>query len=611
MNALLSLREVGKSFGATPLFTSITLNIGRGERIGLIGANGGGKSTLLRILAGVEQPDTGERSVQKSLRLAYLPQEDALPEGRTVEEVAASPLREQGVPETELYTRVGVMLGRAGFDDRGQQVAQLSGGWRKRLAIVCQLVREPDILLLDEPTNHLDLETILWLEELLLSLDCGYVVVSHDRYFLENITTRTIELGGCYPGGFFSADASYSTFLEKREEYRATLSTYEQSLANKVRREIEWLRRGPKARTTKAKFRKDEAGRLQDELAEVRRRNLDQGSAGIDFTATDRKTRRLLVAEGLAKAMGGKELFSDLDVVLSPGTRIGVVGLNGSGKTTLLRVLGGEILPDRGAVTRALGLQVVTFDQDRQQLDTAQSLRRALAPQGDSVIYRDRAIHVASWAKRFLFRIEQLPLPVSSLSGGEQARILIAQLMLRPADVLLLDEPSNNLDIQTLEVLEESLLDFPGAVVLITHDRYLMDRVSTVLLGLDGNGRAGFYADYAQWDAARLDAQRQEAKSRRESVKAVQPGKREGTGNAPKRPRKLSYHEQREWDAMEGMILEAEEALADATAAVEDPLVAADAAALQQRLEAQEQARAGVEALYARWEELEAKQAPQ
>ncbi len=208
--------------------------------------------------------------------------------------------------------------------------------------------------------------------------------------------------------------------------------------------------------------------------------------------------------ENISKSLGGKTLFHDLDIVLSPGSRIGLLGLNGSGKTTLLRVLNGELQPDTGSVSCAPGLQAVTFDQDREQLDTSLTLYRALAPQGDTVIYRDRPIHVATWGKRFLFKHEQLTQPVSSLSGGEQARILIAQLMLRPADILFLDEPTNNLDIQTLEVLEESLLEFPGAVVLISHDRYLLDRVSTSVLGLDGGGECVFYADYPQWEEARV-----------------------------------------------------------------------------------------------------------
>ncbi len=598
MSIFLSLRDVGKAYGVDPLFTSISLSIARDERIGLIGANGTGKSTLLKILAGVETPDSGERSLMKGARLGYLPQDDDLPLEQSVEEVVAAPLKQAGVPESELYTRVAVMLGKAGFTERTQKVADLSGGWRKRLALARELVKEPDVLLLDEPTNHLDLESIFWLEQILQNHTGGFIVVSHDRYFLENTTTRTIELGHAYPDGYLSFNASYSTFLEQRETYRANLAGYEQTLANKVRREIEWLRRGPKARSTKAKYRIDEAARLQEELADARRRNARTEKAGIDFSSTDRKTKYLAVAENISKSLGGKTLFQDLDIVLSPGVRIGLLGLNGSGKTTLLRVLNGELAPDSGSVSCAPGLQAVTFDQDRQQLDTSLTLYRALAPHGDTVIYRDQPIHVATWGKRFLFKHEQLTQPVSSLSGGEQARILIAQLMLRPADILFLDEPTNNLDIQTLEVLEESLLEFPGAVVLISHDRYLLDRVSTRVIGLDGEGNSVFYADYPQWEEARVARQK-------ESAAKSRPRKEEA---APKSKRvKLSYNEQREWDGMEERILEAEENLAACQAALEDPAVAADAAEIQKRLAQCEEAQGSVDTLYARWEELEAK----
>ncbi|WP_027184779.1 ABC-F family ATP-binding cassette domain-containing protein [Desulfovibrio inopinatus] len=598
MITLISLQNVSITFAAHPLFTDLSLGIGKQERVGLIGANGSGKSTLLGILAGHILPDTGERFVLRQARLAYLAQEDELDPTKTVEEIVAEPLHNEHVPAEELYTRVGIALGKAGFMDRTQHVDQLSGGWRKRLALARELVKGPDILLLDEPTNHLDLESILWLEELLLSLDCGYVVISHDRSFLENVTTRTIELGRGYADGYLSVDASYSRFLEKREEYRQGMVGYEQTLANKVRREIEWLRRGPKARSTKAKYRKDEAGRLQEELARTRRLTADTGKAGIDFTATDRKTKRLVVAEDISKTLGGKTLFNGLDVVLSPGSRLGLVGLNGSGKTTLLRTLAREIEPDTGTVSFAPNVQTVVFDQNREQLDTTVSLKQALSPHGDSVIYRDRPLHVVSWAKRFLFKPEQLPLPVAELSGGEQARVLIARLMLQPADILFLDEPTNNLDIETLEVLEESLVEFSGSIVLISHDRYFLDRVSTQLLGLDGHGNAIWYADYDQWD--------DERKARAKVKTKVKTGNTESKP-AKAKPKKLSYKEQRELDGMEDAIFEAESELETVTAQLHDPAIACDAEKLPEIVAQHERAQAEVDRLYARWEELEAK----
>ncbi len=601
MSTIVSLRSIAKSFGARTLFTGITFTLHQGERVGLIGANGSGKSTLLRILAGSQTPDSGERILRRQARLAYLAQEDVFDPGLSVEDVVAQPLAGTGLSGADLHVRVGEALSRTGFTDPAQPASGLSGGWRKRLALARALVQEPDLLLLDEPTNHLDLDSVLWLEKLLASARFAFVLISHDRCFLENTTNRTIELARAYPEGFLSVGGPYSTFLEKREEFLSAQAGQEQALASKVRREVEWLRRGPKARTTKAKARIEEAGRLIGELADTRERYATAGRAGIDFNASARQTRRLLVAEGLGKSLGGRTLFSGLDLVLSPGVRLGLVGANGSGKSTLLRVLAGLDAPDAGKVSRAPALQVAFFDQNRDQLDKDVTLKRALAPHGDAVVYRDRQLHVVSWAKRFLFRPEQLDLPVGLLSGGEQARLLIAQLMLRPADVLLLDEPTNDLDIPTLEILEESLSDFPGAVVLISHDRFLMDTVSTMLLGLDGQGGAVALADLAQWEQYRQEQDRAARGERAQEPPKSRPAK------AP--ARKLTYKEQREWDGLEEAIAQAEALLAQREGELADPAVAHIPAELEARLARREEAHAEVDRLYARWAELEEKQA--
>src|SRR5712664_2672962 len=497
---LLSCEAVSMAYGSRSLFDDLSFGLFEGDQAGLVGPNGSGKSTLLKILAGVTTPDRGSRSLRGGVRVGYVPQDPVFEAGRTVEQVVLAALA--GVDEADRPGRAAQALGRAEFTDGRAAVDTLSGGWRKRLAIARELAAAPDILLMDEPTNHLDVAGILWLEDVLTERARACLVVSHDRYFLEHVATRMLELNRVYPDGLFEADGRYSEFLARRDEFLRGQQAYQESLANTVRREIEWLRRGAKARSTKAKGRIKEAGRLIEELEDSRARGV-AATAGIDFSSSPRRTRRLLVARGLTKSLGGRQLVSHLDLVISPGTRVGLIGPNGSGKTTLLNLLAGELSPDAGEIERADGLRVVRFEQERGGLDPDQSLRRALAPEGDTVTWKGRSVHVASWAKRFLFRPEQLEVPVGRLSGGEQARIFIARLMLEPADLLILDEPTNDLDIPTLEVLEDSLAEFDGALVLVTHDRFMLERVSTVILALDGLGGATTFADYSQWEASR------------------------------------------------------------------------------------------------------------
>jgi ATP-binding cassette subfamily F protein uup len=626
---------VGKAHGSRSLFEGLSFGLFEGDQVGLVGPNGAGKSTLLRILAGLEPPDRGHRSLRAGVRVGYVPQDPVFPSEGRVEDVLSAALT--AVEEADRPGRIAQALGRAGFAHGGARVAELSGGWRKRLAIARELALEPDVLLMDEPTNHLDVDGILWLEGLLAAGARACLVVSHDRYFLEHVATRMIEVNRVYPAGLFESDGRYREFLTRRDEFLKGQAAYEESLANTVRREIEWLRRGAKARSTKAKGRIKAADRLSEELRDARARGVT-GSADIDFTASGRRSRRLLVAHRLAKSLGGRLLVRDLDLAITPGTRIGLTGPNGSGKTTLLDVLAGALVPDAGTIERAEGLRIVRFEQQRPGLDPAQSLRRALAPEGDTVSWQGRSLHVAAWAKRFLFSPEHLEVPVGRLSGGEQARIHIARLMREPADLLMLDEPTNDLDIPTLDVLEESLTAFEGGLVLVTHDRFMLDRVATAIVALDGQGGAETFADYAQWEAAlplrpSLPPRASRTPSPPETSRSLSPGETPrslspvqasrsvppgessrslsppGRGQGEGRPkrRKLGYLEQRELDAMEAAIGAAEAAAEACRRAAADPAIAADAAALQERHAALDAARAEVDRLYARWAELEAK----
>ncbi len=595
---ILNAQSISKSFGATSLFREISFTVDEGDRIGLIGPNGSGKSTLLRILADQIEPDSGEVAARKYTRLSCVAQDSEFAPEDTVRSIIQEALRRTGVPESEWEARLRETLGRAGFTDLETEAITFSGGWRKRLAIVEALVQKPDVLLLDEPTNHLDLAGIEWLEGVLASASFACVVISHDRYFLENVATQMAELNRAYPGGLLRVSGNYSEFLEMKQEFLAAQSRRQDALENRVRIEKEWLRRGPKARATKSKARIDRANELIGELADLGGR-LQTKTAGIDFSATDRQTKRLVELEALQYSAGDRKLFDGLNFAITAGMRVGLVGPNGSGKTTLLRLLSGDLQEDAGTLKRANLLKVVYFEQNR-QIDESLTLRRALAPDSDSVVYQGRVIHVASWASRFLFTGEQLNQPVSRLSGGERARVLIANLMLQPADLLLLDEPTNDLDIATLEILEETLLEYPGALVLVTHDRYMLDRISNVVLGLDGLGGAERFADYSQWELWQAERKQQKEQAAKPNAKSAAP--------PSSSKKKLSYLEAREWADIEDRIASAEDTLQQKQSLLEDPAVAVDAAQLQSALAEAEEAKAAVDTLYARWAELEAKQ---
>ncbi len=597
MSILLSCQGLSKSFTARPLFEGLSFGLFEGERAGMIGPNGAGKSTLLKILAGREAADEGKIVSRRGLRVGYLAQQDRFEEvgaGWTVRDELTRALEGLELQDWEIDMRVEAGAERAGFSSPGQPVGVLSGGWRKRLSILSQDVPEPDLLLLDEPTNHLDLAGVLWLEDFLVEQSFAFLMITHDRAFLQRVCNRVIELNKRYENGHFSSQGDYGDFLEKREELFEQQQTRQQTLANTVRGEIAWLRKGPKARTTKQQARIDRAGDMIAELAELKYRNAQTRATEIDFDATERRSKSLVRLKGVSKALGGRRLFGPLDLLLSPGDKLGLLGGNGSGKSTLLKLVAGTLEPDAGEARRLDGLKIVTFDQHRERLNQSQTLKRALCEAGEHVEYKGSRIHVYGWAERFLFRKEQMEFPVSRLSGGEQARVLIAKLMLEPADVLLLDEPTNDLDLQSLEVLENSLKEFPGALVLVTHDRYLLERVCPELLGLDGRGGAGYYADLSQWEAAL-------------ARDAAPDGARAASAAGPKPG--LSPKEEKELARMEGSIKSAEDEVAAARAALADPAVATDVPELIKRQARVDEARGKVEALFARWSELESRRA--
>ncbi len=607
MATLLSARGISKSFATRTLFTGVGVRIDDGDRIGIVGPNGAGKSTLLRILAGMDDADAGEITRRRGLRQLYVAQTDAFdPDATPLGVLTVALAASGGAHDLDPETRAAIALGKLGFQEPDVRVGILSGGWRKRLAIAGAVAEEPDVLFLDEPTNHLDLEGVLWLERFVRAAPIAVVVVTHDRRFLEQSAGRIIELSAAYEGGTFEVRGNYTEFCRRKAEYLDAQATAQSAVANKVRRDTAWLRQGVQGRQTRNQSQVDAAAERRGELAELRARNAaPKRTTAIDFQATERKTKKLLALHGVTKRLGDRTLFSSLDLRLAPGQRVGLLGPNGSGKTTLLRVIAGELEPDGGTVKRAPELRVVAFGQHREALDPSQTLRDALCPVGDMVDYRGASMHVRGWAGKFLFSPDQLATRVGTLSGGEQARVLLANLMLLPADVLLLDEPTNDLDIPSLEVLEQALVEFPGAIVLITHDRFLLQRVSTEFLALDGAGGATVHAGYDQWERA-FAAQQAARAGAAETSKPAQQDRAPRSDPPPAKPKKLSYKLQREADGMEEAILVAEARVETLEAQVADPATIADHARYASLCTELAAAQAKVTALYERWAELEA-----
>jgi ABC transport system ATP-binding/permease protein len=616
MSVFFTLSDISKSYGDDTLFSGLSMDFKAGEQLGLIGNNGSGKSTLLKLIAGEALPDTGEVSVQKTCRIVYLSQEDRLNPDHTVETVLFDCLADLPMDDKEKHRRVNQALGKGGFADTTVQVGNLSGGWKKRLAITRSLCMDPNLLLLDEPTNHLDIHGILWLEQILKSALFSFIVVSHDRAFLENTCAGTLEIAKYYPKGYFKVRGGYRMFEQERNKFLAAQEKQQASLSSKMRREDEWLRQGAKARSTKAKFRIDQAEILRQVLDALKERNCYTARVDMDFTGTGRQTRKLIQVHNLTKGYGQKPLFSGITFELGPGFCLGVVGVNGSGKSTFLSLLEKNLSPDQGTVKWVDGLKIAVFDQNRTQLDPDSLLRDALNPAGgDSVHYQGKSVHVVTWAKRFLFMPDQLDMPVHRLSGGEKARIVLANLMLQPADVLLLDEPTNDLDILSLEVLEQRIKEFPGAVVIVSHDRYLMDRVCHRMLFLDPDSPPAFYKNFSQIFSAATrkspGSQKPEPASKSESESGAPSASKavSETRSAPGSALVFSFKDKYELEHMEETILKAEARVTDLSARVQDPEIMADPIQLADICRDLEKAEARVQELYTRWDELEQKKA--
>lgn len=594
MSDLLLCRNLSKNLGDRLLFKGIDYSIKKGQRIGLIGPNGVGKSTFLKVLAGQIDYDDGEIVTQKNLKLVYIPQVEEIEPELSILEAAVQAASDDILDEFEKETKAQIYLSKIGFENVYEKVGNLSGGWLKRLCIARQVARDPDLLLLDEPTNHLDMEGIEWLENFLKSEKLTYLLISHDRRLLQNSTTSILEINHRFKDTYWSFDCDYLTYLDKKEDYFTTEKQRASNLANKARNEDAWLKAGVKARGTKQEARKKNAYDLFDEVQDLKNRTKEDKKISLEFESTEKKTKRLLVLHNIFKSYGDSKIIEGLDLTLTPKTRIGLLGKNGIGKSTLMDIISGDIEPDSGKRNLAEGVKIIKFDQKRQLLDKTLTLREALTPAGsDYIDYRGERLHVASWASKLKFRSDQLESPVHRLSGGEQARVLLGQLMLQQADILLLDEPTNDLDIPSIELLEESLVTFPGSVVLVTHDREMLERVSTNMLAFLGDGVIKSVQTIDQWHGLQT-AQKSSEKTVSIEVEVKKADKK------PK-PQKFSYKEQQEWDSMEENIMQAEIELEELSA---NPVDANMSDEFQKYCDALTQAQDKVDHLYARWDIL-------
>ncbi len=598
-DVLVTCHSIAKTFGSRALFEELDIVVEEGERIGLIGPNGAGKSTLLKILSGEVLPDQGNVSVKKGLKIGVLEQTPRLDHSLTVEETVLKQARLSHGDSGD--AQAGEILSKLDLNPlASKKIEHLSGGWRKRTALARELVKQPGLLLLDEPTNHLDIESILWLEQFLTRADFATVTITHDRLFLQRVATRILELDKRNKNGILSVKGDYSTYLDRKEILMNTQIKQEAALQNRLRRETEWLRQGAKARTTKQQARIQAAAVLKDEVEDLENRNRTQ-STRIDFLSSDKKPKRLIEAKKITKTINGRILFKDLDLFIGPDSRIGLLGTNGCGKSTLIRALMNLEPVDSGTIIRSEHLKVTYFEQNREALDPKVTLRKTLCPRGDEVNFQGKLVHIQGYLDRFLFKKEQTDMQVGYLSGGEQSRVLIAKLMLEECNVLVLDEPTNDLDVETLDVLQNCLDDFDGAVILVTHDRYFLDQVSQEIHAFpapeENTGRVISFSGLAQWENWR----KEKAASQKETAKKA---KEEASSSNKKK--KMGFNETRELSGMEEKIHRVEAELASLEQQAQAPENTSHASKLTEIYQAISEKQAEIEKLYARWAELEA-----
>ncbi|MCD1257481.1 ABC-F family ATP-binding cassette domain-containing protein [Paenibacillus athensensis] len=603
---ILSVQNISKSYGDKVLFDDISFTLNEKERIGLIGVNGTGKSTLLQLLAGLETPDRGKLVHANHFRVEYLPQNPEFePDSTVLEQVfhGSSPLmqalrdHERALAELEAEpsssekqarlfkvqqrmdslgaweagTVAKTVLTRLGIAEFDKPVGQLSGGQRKRVAMARVLIQPADLLILDEPTNHIDNETAMWLEEFLSKWKGALLLVTHDRYFLERVTNRMLELDR---GKLYSYEGNYEAFLEKKAERMESEAASEDKRQNLLRRELAWLRRGAKARTTKQKARVQRAEELRDRKLDGPADKLDMALAG------SRLGKKVLELEHVSKSYGDRALIRDFSYIVMPGDRLGIIGPNGSGKSTLLNLLAGRLQPDSGTIETGQTVKLAYYTQENVEMDGKMRVIEYIKEVAEQIRTADgELISAAQMLERFLFSPALQWTPIERLSGGERRRLYLLRTLMGEPNVLLLDEPTNDLDLQTLTILEDYLEYFPGAVITVSHDRYFLDRTAEHLFAFEGSGALtpyfGNYSDYLEEKRQQEEAEQQRKAALKPAVSAAQQQAAGGSGSSQSqsqpsaRPKKLTFKEQKEWDEIEGRIGALEERIAGLKAQIE------------------------------------------
>jgi ABC transport system ATP-binding/permease protein len=634
MANVLNVQDLQKSYGTRTLFDGASFAIDEGEKVGIVGVNGSGKSTLLRISAGVEGFEDGSLALKRGARVGYLSQEPEFEAEETIRVAAAGgnpelraaleeyhrlshelgaqdaerrlarhgelAARIEALGGWEIEHRAEAILTRLGVDSLDRTMGGLSGGERKRVALARVLVDRPELLLLDEPTNHLDADTTAWLEDHLLEYPGAVLLITHDRYFLDRVVSRMLEVEGgrlnSFPGG-------YTEYLEAKAERTERLSVEQAKRVRLIEQELAWVKRSPAARTGKQEARIKRLGALRAE--QVEKRLPEREVADLRFGEPPRLGRTVLEIEGLTKSYGDRTLVRDLSVRLKAGERVGVIGPNGAGKTTLMRIVLGLEPADAGSVRLGENTRVAYYDQRRDELDPESTVLTAVSDAEWVVLGRER-IHIRSYLERFLFPTATHEQRVRSLSGGERSRLILARLFLREANLLILDEPTNDLDLVTLQVLESVIVEYPGCVLIVTHDRFFLDKIATALLVFEAGGvvhrHEGGYDLYRRLREQSESSRVEGGKQRKSAPAAAQ----RPAPQRPAGPRRLTYQEQRELAGLEDRILSAEATRAELAERLADPSLYAETPEQVARVtEAFRAAESEVDRLYTRWAELE------